>query len=342
MKIWARYFLILITLAILSSCQEAYHEENETYYLVGVNLETPYWKRIQRGFRSGVRSLGYEVKGEVVGPSVYDVEEQLQAFNKVVALRPAGILVSPSEAEIFTEPINQAIQQGIPVICIDSDAPKSQRVTFIGIDNYQAGLQGGELALKLLASKLKSRKIRRVNVILLTIPNKTNLSERVRGYREVLSRNRKINFMAILDDQGQVQKAYDAITALLVQEGEPIDAIISVGASGGQGAADSLYTIDMHGKIPIIAMEASPETLDWVERGGISATISQKPYTMGFYGAKLLDDLHHNAVREYVDWKTAPAYPQPSIINTGTVMVNKENLQSFRDALPPPPGPMGM
>ena len=342
MQIWARCLLILVTLGILPSCQKSYHEENETYYLVGMNLENPYWQEVQRGFKSGVSSLGFEVNWEVVGPPVYDVEEQLQAFRGAVARRPAGILVSPGIADAFTEPINQAIEQGIPVICINSDAPDSRRITFIGTDNYEAGLQGGELALQLLDAKLKNRRIRRVNVILLTIPGQLNLDERVRGYREALGRNRKINFMAVLDDEGQVQKAYDAITALLVQEGEPIDAIIAVEASGGQGAADSLYTIDMHGKIPIIAMDKNPLTLDWIERGGIAATISQKPYTMGFYGVKLLDDLHHNAVLQFTDWRTAPVYPVPSNVDTGTAIVNKENLQAFRDALPPPPGPLSM
>ena len=119
MQIWARCLLILVTLGILPSCQKSYHEENETYYLVGMNLENPYWQEVQRGFKSGVSSLGFEVKWEVVGPPVYDVEAQLQAFRGAVARRPAGILVSPGIADAFTEPINQAIEQGIPVICID-------------------------------------------------------------------------------------------------------------------------------------------------------------------------------------------------------------------------------
>lgn len=46
-------------------------------------------------------------------------------------------------------------------------------------------------------------------------------------------------------------------------------------------------------------MDDNPETLDWIKRGVISATIGQKPYTMSFYGLKLLDDLHHNAVHEF-------------------------------------------
>ena len=59
---------------------------------------------------------------------------------------------------------------------------------------------------------------------------------------------------------------------------------------------------------------------------------------MAFYGVKLLDDLHHNAVRQFTDWRTAPVYPVPAIIDTGTAIVDKNNLAAFLAALPPPPG----
>ena len=32
----------------------------------------------------------------------------------------------------------------------------------------------------------------------------------------------------------------------------------------------------------------------------------QKPYIMAYYGLKFADDLHHNAVHEFKDWRTAP------------------------------------
>ena len=132
--------------------------------------------------RSGVRIrgrsgwLGRDVKGEVVGPPNPDLEAQLQAFREAVAKKPAGILVSPAQAEPFTEAINQAIEQGIPVICIDSDAPESKRIMFIGTKNYQAGLEGGRLAAQLLEEK--------GDIAILTIPGQYNLDERVRGYRD--------------------------------------------------------------------------------------------------------------------------------------------------------------
>jgi len=73
--------------------------------------------------------------------------------------------------------------------------------------------------------------------------------------------------------------------------------------------------LDLEGKVPIVAFDKDPDTLGLIEKGAIASTIAQKPYVMSYYGLKFLDDLHHNAVREFKDWRTAPAAPcQPGWI----------------------------
>lgn len=328
MRNGARYFLTFMTVAFLASCQSGYHTENETYYLVGMNLDSAYWEEVEYGFEGGVRWLGADVKGEVVGPPDPDVEAQLQAFREAVAKKPAGILVSPAQAEPFTEAINQAIEQGIPVICIDSDAPESKRIMFIGTKNYQAGLEGGRLTAQLLEEK--------GDVAILTIPGQYNLDERVRGYRDVFKDYPDIKVVKVLNSEGSVEEAEEQVSKLL-DEGPPIDAIVCVDDAGGEGAANALYRRALSKKIHIVAMDKSPRTLEWIERGGIAATISQKPYTMAFYGVKFLDDLYHNRVHQFTDWRTAPVYPLPRLVDTGTAVVRRENVEAFKASLPPPP-----
>jgi hypothetical protein len=47
---------------------------------------------------------------------------------------------------------------------------------------------------------------------------------------------------------------------------------------------------------------------------------------MSYYGLKFLDDLHHNAVHQFTDWRTALAPPMPTFVDTGTLVVKKRNL----------------
>ena len=53
---------------------------------------------------------------------------------------------------------------------------------------------------------------------------------------------------------------------------------------------------------------------------------------MSYYGLKFLDDLHHNIVHEFRDWRNAPASPLPTRVDTGTAWVDKSNVDAFRAA----------
>ena len=126
----------------------------------------------------------------------------------------------------------------------------------------------------------------------------------------------------------------------LIQNKEKVDGILCLEATGGSGAAEALHRLSMDGKLQIVAFDDDPETLDWIERGAIQATIAQKPYVMSYYGLKFLDDLHHNAVHQFKDWRTAPAAPMPTSVDTGTVVVDKSNLKLYREALAAHPKPL--
>jgi ribose transport system substrate-binding protein len=312
---------LLLSIGIFSSCQKPFHEETELYVFVAANTGLPYWQEAKAGFMGAARGLG--VKAEFTGPDTYSPEEELAAFQKAVEEHPSGIAVSPAKPEVFNDAIDAAVKSGIPVVCVDSDAPESRRILFIGTDNYQAGLISGRRIAELVHGEGR--------VVLITIPGQLNLDERARGVTEAFKKYPKIKISHTLDDKGDPRSANDQISALLEAK-EKIDGIVCVEASGGPGAAEALHRLNLGGKIPIVAMDKTPETLDFIEQGVIAATVSQKSYTMAFYGLRFLDDLHHNIVHEFKDWQTAPVSPLPTRVDTGTALIDANNLASFRAA----------
>jgi len=311
----------------LASCQTPYHEQEERYVFVASNVNLPYWQEAQAGLTDAAKQLG--VKSELTGPEKFDPQEQLRAFQKVVEGKPAGIMISVTRPELFQDAINAAIAQGIPVITVDSDAPNSRRVMFVGTDNFRAG---GESARR-MADILKGQG----QVVVITIPGQLNVDERLRGVNETLKKYPGIKIVQAIDDKGDPRVANDNIAALLKAKAK-IDGIISLEASGGSGAAEALHRLDV--KIPIVGFDKDPETLDWIDRDGITATVTQKPYVMAYYALKFADDLHHNAVHDFKDWRTAPAPPMPTFVDTGTAVVDKSNAKVFREALAAHPKPL--
>ena len=315
------WFAVLSTAVVFTSCQKPFHEETERYVFVAANITLPYWQEAKAGFLDATRAM--HVKGDFVGPDTYNPQEELEVFQKAVSQRPSGILVSPTRPEVFKDAINEAVKSGIPVVCVDSDSPESKRILFIGTDNYQAGLESGRRRAEILHGT--------GGVVVITIPGQFNLDERLRGLNEVLRTYPKIKINRTLDDKGDPRSANDQISSMLEGK-EKMDGIICLEASGGPGAAEALHRLSLNGKIPIVAMDKTPETLDFISQGVISATVAQKPYTMSFYGARFLDDLHHNIVHEFNDWRTAPASPLPTRVDTGTAVIDSSNLAAFRAA----------
>lgn len=317
-----QFVLALAGIALFASCQKAYHQQDERYVLVAANIKLPYWNEASAGFMDAARVLG--VKADVVGPDSYDPKAELAEFQKVVAGHPSGIVLSPAQPQIFDSAIDAAIRAGIPVITMDSDAPDSKRILFIGTNNSEAGAQAGRHMAALLHGQ--------GNVVIITIPGQLNLEERLRGAQQSLGAYPRIKVIATINDQGEPEVANDDLSALIDKK-KKIDGVLCLEASGGPGAAEVLHRLSLKGPIHIVAFDKTPETLNWISSGLIAGTIAQKPYTMSYYGLTFLDDLHHNAVHLFRDWRTAPASPLPADVYTGTAWIDSGNVASFQAAV---------
>ena len=320
---------MLLVAGLSASCQKPFHQETERYILVAANINLEYWQEAGAGFNDAARGLG--VKADFRGPTSHSPEEELKVFKEAVAQHPTGILVSPARPELFNDAINEAIAAGIPVIAMDTDAPDSKRVLYIGTDNRQAGMESGRQIAKLMNGKGQ--------LVVVTVPGQLNVEERLRGAQEVFAKYPGIKIAHTLDDQGDPIKANEVVGEL-IKNNEKVDGILCLEASGGPGAGEILFRFDLYGKIPVVAMDTNPETLDFIERKMISLTIGQKPYTMAFYGLRFLDDLHHNVVHEFKDWRSAPASPLPARVDTGTEVIDAGNLAAFRAAMRTPSNPL--
>src|SRR5260370_18852829 len=178
--------LLAAVLPLLAGCTR--HSKSEQYYLIATNTAVPYWKSAAAGFAAA--GVQYGVAVDTRGPAGLNPQAEVDEFKAMVARKPAGILVSVANSKLMAPEIDAAIAAGIPVITIDSDAPESKRLFFIGTNNYQAGLTGGER----LATELKGKG----NVVVYTMPGQANMAERLRGYRSALENHPQITIVPLV------------------------------------------------------------------------------------------------------------------------------------------------
>jgi ribose transport system substrate-binding protein len=307
----------MIILTPLLSCGGGH--SGEKYVLISTNVKVPYWQSAGSGFSQAAEQM--KVAYVFNGPSTYDPAAERDAFRDVVAKKPDGILISVADPNLMKDDIDQAIASGIPVITIDSDASASKRLFFIGTNNYQAGMTGG----KRLAQELKGKG----NVAIFTMPSQANLKERLHGYKDALE-GTQIKLAQIIDIKGDPRITFDTTTQILGNEKkEHIDAFVCLEALSGKEVATVLDNNGIKGRT-IIAMDTDPDTLNWIQKGVIAATISQKPYTMAYVGLKMLDDLHHAQLGKLdTDWARDSFSPVPAFVDTGSALVDKTNVDDF-------------
>jgi ribose transport system substrate-binding protein len=315
-------FMVLLLAAFLITAACGRHDSDEKYFLVTANVQLPYWQEAKAGFMQASEQL--KVQAKVVGPDTYDPKAELAAFDDAVKKKPSGILISVADPAVLMYSINNAIAAGIPVITIDADAPVSKRLSFVGTNNYQAGMLGG----KRLAEELKDKG----NVVFFTIPEQANLVERLRGYREALGRFPDIHVVRVVDIAGDPRVAFDTATEILGKEADKVNAFVCLEAQAGREVATVLNNRNVKNKV-VIAMDTDADTLDWIDKGVIAATIAQKPYTMSLVGLHMLDDLYHNKIPKLDnDWSKDSFAPIPAFVDTGTAVIDKGNIKAFREA----------
>src|ERR1700730_10583206 len=313
--------VVAVVAVLILSCGGA-HDSDEYFVLVSANLQVPYWKAAGAGFSNAATQM--KVRSDFMGPQNYDPKAERDAVDQAVQKKATGILLGVTDPALLKDSIDKAVAAGVPVITIDSDAPSSKRLFFIGTNNYQAGFTGG---LR-LAKELKDKG----NVVVFSMPDQSNLQERLRGYKEALAKTPGIKITRVVDIQGDPRIAFDTTTQIVGKERDKVDAFVCLEALSGKEVAGVLNSYHVTGKV-VMAMDTDQETLDWIQKSVIAATIAQKPYTMAFVGVLMLDNLyHHKPPSLDQDWSKDSFAPIPSFVDTGSALIDKSNVDSFLQA----------
>ena len=303
---------------LVGGCER--HSKSEQYLLIATNIGLPYWQSAHAGFTRAATEYG--VTEEMRGPDTFTPSIEVDEFRAAVAKKPAGILVSVADPKLMGPEINKAIAAGIPVITMDSDAPDSQRLYFIGTNNLEAGRLGGQRVAANLGGK--------GNIVFFTMPGQPNLEERLKGYKDAFASYPGIKIVEVFDMKGESGTAMDKAREYLARTGaSKINALICLEASAGKDVAEAFKRNKPEGTI-IMAMDVDQATLSLVKDGTIEATISQKPYTMALLGLKALDDLHHYPLTPLArDYGSDATSPIPAFVDTGVSLVDKSNVDKF-------------
>ena len=290
---------------------------NEVYVMVSNVAAHPYWIDAQKGGEDAAKELGVEWR--YTGPADFNTPAQVTTLEQLIPTKPAGIIVAALQPDAITPAIDKAIEAGIPVVTVDTDAPQSKRMTYLGTDNYQGGRAMGLRMVEVAGGKAK--------VGLASVPGQFNLEERIRGIKDVFKDNPGMELVTIVDDKNDDSGTATAVVAML-QANPDITLVGSINAVGA-GVAAALRQTNNVGKVKAVLFDITEPSLNAIEDGTADSTMVPRTYMMTYVGVKLLYTYNHRT--NYLDkWFQNGIVVLPNAVDTGVMVVTKEKAAAFR------------
>src|ERR1700745_1074119 len=127
---------LLLAVCLMKAAHAADNDKRTYIFAAGV-LGHPYWNAAYAGFDYAAQKFGVETKK--AGPQDGNPPAQAEAVEQSIAKRPDGIVAVLWDGSSIP-PIKKAMAAGIPVVGIEANLPDSGAMAFIGLDNYQSGV----------------------------------------------------------------------------------------------------------------------------------------------------------------------------------------------------------
>lgn len=302
---------ISVLILIISYCPVLQGEEL-TIAFVPRSLGNPIFLDAFEAAQNRAFELG--IKLEWVAPFDFDGDAQIEIIENLIRRGVHGIVASVNNEQAVVDVIQKATEANIAVATFDADCPSSERLFYIGINNYAAGVEIG----KALVGVLKARNLadlRLKTMIMTGYREAFNLEERIRGFLDATTGEVDLDIQAILENEDTVEKSIILLEDYVLANPE-VDVIYFVGGWPFYAPSEALPNFQKwaQGGGIAVGIDLFYNALLLQKEGLIQYLIGQDMTTMGSLGLELL-----------VDYIRSGEVP-PDFVETGLEHANEENI----------------
>ena len=301
----------MAAVALITACGGANNapanagQQRLRFAVIPKSLDIPVFNYAKIGAEREARELG-NVDILWNAPATADQLKQKEILESAITQKVDGISISCTNGDFLTETINKAIDAGIPVVTWDSDAPKSKRYAFYGVDDFASGKIMGQQAVKLLNGK--------GTVAIITSVGATNLQRRLDGMKEELAKAPGIQIVETFDIHEDSVRTVELIAAGTKRYPD-LSAWLS---TGGWPVFTRNATAPVDpARTKFISFDTIQPALDLLREGRVTVLLGQKYFGWGSEPVRILYDIKHGKM---------PATP---IIDSGVDVVTRENLDDY-------------
>lgn len=149
------------------------------------------------------------------------------------------------------------------------------RICYVGADSYHEGEKCGQVMGEILGGKGQV-------AILISNFMITSQAVRMAGFRNYLELHHPgIKVIDTIENQERVEVCYQRVKELL-QKSLQVDALYLCEGTTPSAAARAVADSGKAGAVRIVCHDLAEQTMEWMAKGVITATVSQNPFMQGF------------------------------------------------------------
>ena len=221
-------FTLLAICSALGGCKADAPADGTDMTRVSVILphdDDGYWMLIAEGIdQSGEelkKSCGIDIN--MIMPQLnYNVPQMVDLLKQQIAAQVDVLVVQGNEDEEYIKTLTDAWNEGIQIICVDTDIESLPEHLYIGTDNYEAGKMLGEELINITGGEADV-------AVVSGEPGFSNLDERLEGLQDAVKDYPEIHLGDVQYDN------YDGLTVMKMyyQNAKDADTIVFLEGTGG-------------------------------------------------------------------------------------------------------------
>ena len=286
-------------------------DESVEIAVVLKTLASEYWGYVKNGCDAAAEEFG--VKVTVVGPGAEsDIEGQVSMIEQQIGAGCDAIVCAPNDAGAAGAALQSALDQGIPVLAVDTNVGIEGQTSFVGTMNDEAAYQGGIWAIDTLGTEIKA-------VVIYGQEGDNTSNLRRAGYEKACE-EKGVEVLASLSGQNTTDGATKTMEDMLSAHGDAIDVVFCHNDDTAVGAMNACKSAGIT-DITIVGFDGNKSAVELIIAGEpVKATVAQQPYAMGYEVVKAaLATLNGETVDE--------------VISAPVMVVNADNAEEYLASL---------
>ncbi|MCX4025949.1 sugar ABC transporter substrate-binding protein [Endozoicomonas sp. SM1973] len=256
--------------------------------------QDPFWSVVKNGVDEAAKEAN--VKVEYRSPDSFDMVKMAQIIDAAIATKPDGLVVSIPDKDALAESIKKAVNNGIPVISMNSGADTYKQLgvkLHVGQSEYLAGKGAGE--------RMRQNGVKK-GLCVNHEQGNAGLDQRCDGFVEGMGGNAAI--LAVSTDPTEVRNALLAY----LNKNRDVEGILTLGPIGADPTIAAIEQAGAAGKVKIGTFDLSPAILKAIKKGSMDFAIDQQQYLQGYLPVIFLSQYTKYGVLPNGEVQTGPGF----------------------------------